>query len=180
MTYSRILVDTNICIDAAIVRKPFADTALKIINLSDSGEIEVKISAHSLGTIFYVLRKEFSISKRYALIEELRSVFGVAPVTQRIIDRALKLRWKDFEDAIHYHAALASDCDAIVTRNRSDFQESELPVLSPIQFLEAHVSEKNKNPAVFHSRVQNLLLQISGQLWLIFVPSTSKNSASHF
>ncbi|HMB42207.1 MAG TPA: PIN domain-containing protein, partial [Balneolaceae bacterium] len=106
-------------------------------NLSDSGEIEVKISAHSLGTIFYVLRKEFSISKRYALIEELRSVFGVVPVTQHIIDRALKLRWKDFEDAIHYHAALASDCDAIVTLNRSDFQESELPVLSPIQFLEA-------------------------------------------
>jgi predicted nucleic acid-binding protein len=137
MTFNRILVDTNICIDAAIVRKPYVDTALKIINLADTGEIEVKISAHTFDTIYYVLRKEFSISKRYTLIEELRSVFGVAPVTQRIIDRALKLRWKDFEDAIQHEAAIESDCDAIVTRNRSDFQESELPVLSPIQLLES-------------------------------------------
>lgn len=137
MTFNRILVDTNICIDAAIVRKPYVDAALKIINLSDTGEIEVKISAHSFDTIYYVLRKEFSISKRYTLIDELRSVFGVAPVTKRIIDRALKLRWKDFEDAIQHEAAIASGCDAIVTRNRSDFQEAELPVLSPIQFLES-------------------------------------------
>jgi len=137
MTFKRILIDTNICIDAAIVRKPYVDTALKIINLSDTGEIEVKISAHSFDTIYYVLRKEFSISKRYTLIDELRSVFGVAPVTEQIINRALKLRWKDFEDAIQYEAAIASGCDAIVTRNRSDFQEAELPVLSPIQLLES-------------------------------------------
>jgi predicted nucleic acid-binding protein len=137
MTFNRILVDTNICIDAAIVRKPYVDTALKIINLADTGEIEAKISAHTFNTIYYVLRKEFSISKRYTLIEELRSVFGVAPVTQRIIDRALKLRWRDFEDAIQHEAAIESGCDAIVSRNRSDFQESELPVLSPIQLLES-------------------------------------------
>lgn len=137
MTFNRILVDTNICIDAAIVRKPYVDTALKIINLSEAGVIEVKISAHSFDTIYYVLRKEFSISKRYTLLDELRSVFGVAPVTQRIIDRALKLRWKDFEDAIQHEAAIASGCDAIVTRNRGDYKESELPVLSPLQLIES-------------------------------------------
>lgn len=137
MTYNRILVDTNICIDAAIVRKPYVDTALKIINLSETGKVEVNISAHSFDTIYYVLRKEFSISKRYTLIAELRSVFGVAPVTAPIIDKALKLRWKDFEDAILYEVAIASDCDAIVTRNTSDFKKSKLPILTPLQFLES-------------------------------------------
>jgi len=137
MTFNSILVDTNICIDAAIVRKPYVDNALKIVNLSDTGKVEVKISAHSFDTIYYVLRKDFSISKRYTLINELRSVFGVAPVTQRIIDRALDLKWKDFEDAIHYQAAISSACEAIVTRNPIDFEEAELPVLTPTQFLES-------------------------------------------
>jgi predicted nucleic acid-binding protein len=52
------------------------------------------------------------------------------------IDDALKARWKDFEDAIHYQAAKAAGCDAIITRNAKDFKKADLPILSPQEFLD--------------------------------------------
>lgn len=142
MAYKNILVDTNICIDAALIRKPFVTNALKIIELSESGKINAQIAAHSFDTIFYLLRKDYSVSQRYTLIGEFRSVFKVAPVNQVIIDKALKLKWPDFEDAIHYQAALAAGCEAVITRNPNDFESDGLPVLSPQQFL-AETSEND-------------------------------------
>ncbi len=69
-------------------------------------------------------------------------MFEVAPVNQKIIDKALKLKWPDFEDAIHYQAALAEGCDALVTRNPKDFKVDSFPVLTPQQFLdELHDNE---------------------------------------
>jgi len=135
MGYKKVLIDTNICIDAALFRKPFVSNALQIIELSESGAFNGNIAAHSFDTIFYILRKEFTIQKRYALIDQLRSVFEVAPITQNIIDEALILRWPDFEDAIHYCAALNAGCEAIVTRNPGDFKEADLVILTPSQFL---------------------------------------------
>lgn len=136
MAFKNILVDTNICIDAALIRKPFVSNALRIIELSESGVFNAHIAAHSFDTIFYLLRKDYSISQRYTLIGEFRSVFKVAQVNQEIIDDSLKLKWPDFEDAIHYRAALAAGCDALVTRNPNDFKTDDFPVLSPQQFLD--------------------------------------------
>jgi predicted nucleic acid-binding protein len=47
----------------------------------------------------------------------------------------LDLEWPDFEDAIHYQAAVAAGCDSIITRNPEDFNETSIPVLSPAQLL---------------------------------------------
>lgn len=135
MGFKRILIDTNICIDAALIRKPFVTNALQIIDLSQSGKVEAFVAAHTFDTIFYVLRKKISVQQRYALLKEFRSVFNIAAVTQEIIDRALQLEWPDLEDAIHYEAAVAVGCDAIVTRNPRYFHEISMPVISPEQVL---------------------------------------------
>jgi len=73
--------------------------------------------------------------KAYKGLNLLHKAFGVAAVTQSIIDQAINSKWHDFEDAIHYEAAIASGCDAIVSRNTNDFSCSTLPVLSPAKFL---------------------------------------------
>jgi predicted nucleic acid-binding protein len=82
MGFKRILIDTNICIDAALIRKPFATNALQIINLSQSVHVNAFIAAHTLDTIFYLLRKKIPVQQRYALLREFRSVFNIAAVTQ--------------------------------------------------------------------------------------------------
>ena len=94
------------------------------------------IAAHSFDTIFYLLRSDFSKAKLYGFLQSLRESFAVAAVTQEAIDNALQLQWPDFEDAIHYQAALQANCDAIITRNKKDFKGARLPVLSPQEFLQ--------------------------------------------
>lgn len=133
---TKALIDTNVCLDAALGRKPFHLNALKIIESSQYKEFSGLIAAHSLDTLFYLINNKNSKEETYTVLDGLRRAFNVAPVTQDIIDTALHLKWNDFEDAIHYAAAQAANCDAIVTRNRNDFKGADLPVLSPLEFLD--------------------------------------------
>ena len=136
MTFSKVLIDTNVCLDAALFRNPFASTALKIFEVAELRSVELIISAHTFDTIFYILRKDYSIEKAYELIQELRSTSKVGTITQQIIDQAISLKWPDFEDAIHYLSALYSKCEAIITRDPSGFGEPSVPVLTPFEFLD--------------------------------------------
>jgi predicted nucleic acid-binding protein len=136
MGFHNILIDTNICIVATQKRKPFAYNAHKILDYSERKVINGFVSAHTFDTLFYILTQNTHRDNAYMAIEGLRSTVDIAPVTKMEIDEALKLRWPDFEDAIHYHAALNAGCEAIVTRNPGDFKEGELVVLTPSQLFE--------------------------------------------
>jgi|AntRauTorckE6833_2_1112554.scaffolds.fasta_scaffold04710_2 predicted nucleic acid-binding protein len=135
MEINNVLIDTNICLDAVLNRKPFAANALEITERAQMGDFVGAVASHSFDTIFYFLRKDAGIAKAYKGLDILRKAFKVASVTQSVIDKAIGGRWNDFEDAIHYYTARASGCDAIITRNRKDFTESTLPILSPSEFL---------------------------------------------
>ncbi|MCD4709760.1 MAG: PIN domain-containing protein, partial [Bacteroidales bacterium] len=57
-----------------------------------------------------------------------------------IVKSALQSGFKDFEDAIQYHAALSDpDIDVIVTRNIKDYKKAELPVMTPGTFLKTYL-----------------------------------------
>lgn len=57
-------------------------------------------------------------------------------VTERDIDTAFARNWKDFEDSVQYTAAEANNVDCIVTRDKTDFEENEIPSYSPLEFVE--------------------------------------------
>ena len=46
--------------------------------------------------------------------------------------------WKDFEDAVQYTVAESNGIDCIITRNIKDFEEQEIPCLSPKEFVEKY------------------------------------------
>ncbi|PAU94735.1 PIN domain nuclease [Aliifodinibius salipaludis] len=135
MTLTKVLIDTNICLDAIIYRRPYAAQALELIERSESKDFRGIISAHSFDTLFYILNKKMNRTKAYKGLKEIRRAFDVAPVTSSVIDSALDSQWNDFEDAIHYFAAKSEACKAIVTRNQKDFDQSEITILSPMKFL---------------------------------------------
>lgn len=137
----KILIDTNICVDAIQKRKPFDINAQRILDLSERGLLKGFVSAHSFDTLFYILIRMYPQKNVYQAIEGLRRTVNIAPVTEQEIDEALKVKWPDFEDAIQYQAALSAGCDVIVTRNPNDFQEATLSILSPQELL-AEMSEK--------------------------------------
>ena len=134
----RVLVDTNICLDAALRRQPFASDAIEILSRSEMGELHAFLSAHSFDTLFYILSKSWNHEVAYTALSGLRKAVNIAPVTQKIIDSALHLKWKDFEDGIHHECAIEVDCNVIITRNTSDFTQSSLPVMEPDEFLSAY------------------------------------------
>jgi predicted nucleic acid-binding protein len=125
-------------------RIPFAEAGSKILTLSKDRQITGFIAAHTFDTLFYLMRNSYSKEQTYASIRTIREAVVIAPVTQTVIDRALNLNWNDFEDAIHYQAATAAGCEAIITRNGKDFKKAEIPVLTPQEFLDQLGSDKGE------------------------------------
>lgn len=68
--------------------------------------------------------------------ESFRKKISILSVTEKDIDTAFARDWKDFEDAVQYTVAEANAVDCIITRNKNDFEEDEIPCYMPQEFLE--------------------------------------------
>jgi predicted nucleic-acid-binding protein len=131
----KILLDSNVALDAVLKREHFYDSAANVIGLSQGG-IGLFISASTITDIYYIVRKSKS-SKEIAitLIKDLLENVDVAAVTGNEIRQAISLDWGDFEDAVQYAAGESIAVDYIVTRNKADFASASLPVVSPDELL---------------------------------------------
>jgi predicted nucleic acid-binding protein len=131
----KILIDSNVALDALLKREPFYDSATNVISLSQGG-IGLFISASTITDIYYIARKSKS-SKKIAitLIKDLLENVDVAAVTSNEIRQAVSLDWGDFEDAVQYAVGESIAVNYIVTRNKADFASTTLPVVSPEELL---------------------------------------------
>ncbi|MDR1738096.1 MAG: PIN domain-containing protein [Candidatus Symbiothrix sp.] len=130
----KILLDTNIILDVLLRRTPFYNAAVDIFRLIDEQKAEAYISATIATDIYYLLRKE-KIDAREVL-KNLLKVIDIIGVDKDVVISALYSEWKDFEDAVQYHAAEFNDIDFIITRNVKDFHNAKsVKVLTPKDFL---------------------------------------------
>lgn len=132
----KILIDSDVCLDSITSRYPFSVNADKILQLAEENTIEAFVTAESFSNMFYILRKLSNPAKAISVLKDLRSVVQIAAVGHSVIDSALNSAWTDFEDAIQYHCAIEVKCDAIVTRNVSDFTSSDVLVYTPQKLLD--------------------------------------------
>ncbi|MCL1931550.1 MAG: PIN domain-containing protein [Treponema sp.] len=132
----KALVDTNVVLDVILQRSPFYQNSFAIFQLVDQGHISACLSATTMTTIFYVLRKaRNNADETYRMMDELTDLFSVALVSEKTIADALALRWNDFEDAVQYIAARENSADYIVTRDTQDFSSGHIPAVTPEQFM---------------------------------------------
>ncbi len=68
----KVLYDTNIILDIALDRKPFAEYSLKAVNLMDT-KINGYINVLTLVNTFYFARKKTGIERARKFIADLRS-----------------------------------------------------------------------------------------------------------
>jgi predicted nucleic acid-binding protein len=129
-----LLLDLNVILDV-ILDRPEADAAAALWRAIEGGHGRGLIPAHGITTIFYLIEKARGAPFARKGVERLISVFGVAPVNEAVVRRALALGWRDFEDAVCAAAAEASGCEVIVTRDPSGFPDAPLPVVNPIAAL---------------------------------------------
>jgi len=131
-----VLIDTNVVLDLLIQRVPFYENAAKINILSEKGFIRSYVSASAITDIYYIAKKEIGDKETViGLLESLLKTVNIASVTESSIHEALNLKWDDFEDSVQYVAGQGISADYIVTRNPSDFRDSQVPVISPEEFL---------------------------------------------
>ena len=129
----KLLVDTNIIIDALASRKPFAADAEKIFLLAAKEEIEAYIGASSITDIYYILRKYSSEEVSRSSLLRLCQIFRVLPVSASECVSALDSTIPDYEDALQEVCARASHLDCILTRDETFLKYSPLAV-SPATF----------------------------------------------
>lgn len=133
----KLFLDTNIVIDLLGERDPFYESAAKIATLADKGKIQIYVSALTYSTVYYLLSR---FEKKEVVREKIRKFKVIAEtsdLTDKIIDKGLASKFSDFEDSLQYYCALKADCSIIITRNGKDFKESDIPVLSPHEYLKS-------------------------------------------
>ena len=137
-----VLLDTNIAIDYLLQRNQY-EYINRIIDMAIQYQELECITATTITDIHYVVRKN-SLSDEgerltsYQVQDMLSDFFQyveIIDVTADDIRNAIDLRWKDFEDAVQYSVAVSNGIDCIITNNVRDFENSEIDVFTPAEFL---------------------------------------------
>jgi predicted nucleic acid-binding protein len=134
----KVLVDTNVILDALAARKPFSKKAEQIFLLAAEQKIEGFITASGATDVYYIIRKALSAAEAHEKMRFLFSVFSILDVNGRDCSIALDSFITDFEDALLMVCGINARMDCIVTRD-DDFltaaQGNKLRVVSPDVFL---------------------------------------------
>lgn len=132
MASIKVLVDTNVVIDWLNDRKPWADEAKTLWESRESSLTELYLPTSVLTDIFYILRKILGNDGAKKAIEQCVAIFGLLPIDETVIRRALTLPGSDFEDNVQIACTLIYRIDLIVTRNPGDFTHGvTIPVIDP-------------------------------------------------
>jgi predicted nucleic acid-binding protein len=132
----RLLLDTNIILDIALKRDPHFEISSKIFELIDKKRIIGYITATTVTDIYYISRKEKGNEIAIEFISNLIEIVDVIGVDKNIIIKALKSNIQDFEDAVQVSAAEYNEIEIIITRNKNDFFNSGLEILTPKELIE--------------------------------------------
>ncbi len=132
----RILVDTNIVIDLLAKRKEFYDEASELFSLSDKKEINLTISSLTFANTSYILSKQKSPKRAREILRKFKVLVEVLSLNDKIIELALSDElFLDFEDGLQYYSAIENNVDVILTRNKKDFKNSKIPILTAKEYL---------------------------------------------
>jgi len=132
---AKLFIDTNVLIDLLGERQPYYVEIAEIITLIEKQRVKVSASSLSFVNAFYVLSKSARKAVLIDMLTRLRIVCEVSAIDEFIIDKSLHSDFSDFEDAVQYFSALHHKCDIFITRNKKDFKKSEIPIMTPSEFL---------------------------------------------
>lgn len=136
----QILIDTNIVIDLLAKRKAFYNEAATLFSLSDKNEVKLIISSLTFANVNYVLSKQTSASQARAILRKFKVLVDIVNLDDKIIELALSDEtFPDFEDGLQYYSAIENNIDIIITRNKKDYKNSKLPVLTASEYLASKI-----------------------------------------
>ena len=132
----KLLIDTNVILDALLTREPFYEDAEKVILACAEEKVSGYITASSVTDIYYVVNKELRSpdAAKQALLK-LLTLVDVLDVTGTDCEKAFELPMPDYEDALLAYCGKRHKVDLIVTRNDKHFVGSPVKVILPEELL---------------------------------------------
>lgn len=132
----KVLIDTNIMIDALTNRDGRSGFSATVIDLCAKQVIDGYVALHSISNMYYILRKQYSDAERRTILKRYNEILKVAEVGNDVVDTAINnTAISDYEDALQYACAETVGADYIVTRNIKDYGKTEIRVISPEELL---------------------------------------------
>ena len=131
----KIFIDVNVFIDVMTKRSGWTES-LRVPNLARrSQELESWTSALTLPLLYFFRRRVVDETTARADAQAILKGLHLEPLSQTILDRALASAGPDFEDNIQLASAESISANHLITRNKRDFETSQIAVLTPEEWL---------------------------------------------
>ena len=128
----KLLIDTNVILDACLSREPWNEAAEEIIIACAEERVIGCLTASSVTDIYYVLNKELhSADRAKQAVMKILTLLEVLDVTGLDCEKAFDLPMADYEDALLAYCGKRHKADYIVTRNPKHFNGSPVQIVSP-------------------------------------------------
>ena len=131
-----LFLDTNIVVDFLGERKNFYEASAKVLTLADQKKIKIFTTSNTISTTYYIISKYENSRIAIEKIRKFKLLCSISITDDEVIEKAINSNFKDFEDAIQYFSAVATDCDLIITRNEKDFKNALIPVMNAESYLQ--------------------------------------------
>ncbi|MDR2164003.1 MAG: PIN domain-containing protein [Clostridiales Family XIII bacterium] len=128
----KVMVDTNVALDALLARAPFSEAAEEILLASARREIVACITASAITDIYYLIKKYLKDgAKSKRALRDLMDLVEVTDVRGHDCEVALDAAIDDYEGALLCVCAQKAKVDCIVTRDGTHYRNSPVPVVAP-------------------------------------------------
>ena len=130
-----IFVDTNIVIDLLAKREPFYKEAQDLFTLGDKNEVNLFISSLTFANAYYSIVRHHKEVDAKKYLSKFKVLVTILSLDAKAIELALASDFKDFEDGLQYFTAMDNEADVIITRNKKDFANAKIPVMTAGEYL---------------------------------------------
>ena len=129
----RVLVDTNVFLDAILKRGPFFEDSKDFFTYFKRHRHWLYVSSMSFRDIEYVLRKveKDPVERKRALTSIYSFIHKIIDIGADDVINDLFDDYKDFEDGLLIESAKRNMLDAIITNNKDDFLDADIPAFTP-------------------------------------------------
>jgi predicted nucleic acid-binding protein len=132
---TKLFIDSDIILDLLAKREPFYVHSSKLFTLIDQKKIYAYTSPLIFANLHYLLRKLTSNTSALKSLRKLKTFVKILPMDEKVIEQSLNSEFNDFEDAIQYFTAINNGINLLLTRNKSDYKRSKIPILNAEEFL---------------------------------------------
>ena len=131
-----LFIDTDVIIDFLIDRKPYSREAAILFTLIEQKKLRGYSSSLTFSNLYYIFRKVKNHNKVISKLDSLSKILNILKVEEQTIKNAIYSGFADFEDSIQYFCARDNRrISVIITRNTKDYRNSEIPVMTPGDYL---------------------------------------------